>query len=262
MLFLEYEKYLVYMDFSYAMLPVVCALYYAFRTRKKRLLPFVLFAAGFLEMFTFGARAPLLFVLLFIAVYELLRTDKRLSIKIVLMVAFAVAVVLFGVYEDTIIAWLNTIPMFSDSRVLRFLSAGKLMESESRDMITMYCEQRINTMGMAVSGFWGDRKYCGGQAYPHNIFLEILMTYGWVFGIIAFLLLALLCIKALLKKGINRDVVVFLLVSLWGRYLISGSYIQEGKFWIGLFALIAVAFGCKNIKKTSIDFADISTKEC
>lgn len=242
LLFFNYEEYLVYMEFSYAMLPSICALYYALRTRQKKLMPAVLFVSGFVEIFVFGARAPLLFVLAFIAVYELLRTDNPLPLKVVFVAAGALAVVVFSYYEESVLNWLNTIPMFSGSRFLETLSAGELLESESRDVITFYCYQRLETMGMAISGFWGDRKYCPG-AYPHNIFLEILMTYGWVLGSIAILLLGLLCLSVLLKKGSRRDVALFLLVTLWGRYLISGSYIQEGKFWVGLFALLAIAFG-------------------
>ena len=250
LMFFRYDEYLVYMDFSYAMLPSVCALYYAFRTRAKRLWPFALFVAGFMEMFIFGARAPLLFLLLFVLAYELMRTDKQLATKTVLTLAGVGIVVLFTVFEDAIIGWLSTNPIFSGSYFLEKISSGNLLESKNRDMITEHCLQRLSTMGMEISGFWGDREYCAGQDYPHNIFLEILMSYGWIFGILAILLLGLLCIKALLKKGVARDAALFLLVALWGRYLISGSYIEEGKFWIGLFALIAIACG-----KTKVDSA-------
>ncbi len=261
LLFFNYEEYLVYMEFSYAMLPSVCALYYALRTRQKKLSAGMFFIAGFVEMFTFGARAPLLFVLIFIVAYELLRTDNPPSLKIVFVAVGIIAALLFSYYEDSIIDWLNTIPIFSGSRVLDLLSSGELLESESRDMIKEFCYYRIQTMGMEISGFWGDRKYCAGQAYPHNIFLEILMTYGWIFGILAILLLGVLCLRALLKKGTSRDVALFLLVTLWGRYLISGSYIQEGKFWIGLFALIAVAFQCRS-RKPADNQRNVPAKAC
>ena len=75
LLFLPYDKYLGYMDYSYSLLPAVCAAYY-YQAKGKNIeeektssfIPMIMFVAGIIEMAAFGARSGILYAVLFVGV--------------------------------------------------------------------------------------------------------------------------------------------------------------------------------------------------
>ena len=93
-------------------------------------------------------------------------------------------------------------------------------------------------MGLSISGFFGDRSFCLGYAYPHNIIYEILMSFGWIFGIISILFYAYELLRAFFH---NKEVTIFIFLTLFTRYFISGSYLTEGRFWITTALIIAIS---------------------
>jgi hypothetical protein len=243
----RYDKYLVYMDFSYAMLPSICANYYFSRTKitkNGRINVSILYLAGFvisfIEIIVFGARAPIFFVLIYIIAFEILRADKKLLYKTVIATLIGVTLHLVLKYEITLMNYLSTLPIFSGSRLFTKYYAGKLFLSEGREQLKALCNSRIATMGMDITGFFGDRAYCGINPYPHNIVREIIMSWGWIIGVLMVMSIFLLISNSLMQKKGEKDVVVLLLISVFARYFLSGSYIQESNFYLFLFALIAV----------------------
>ena len=70
------------MDYSYSLLPAVCAAYY-YQAKGKNIeeektssfIPMIMFVAGIIEMAAFGARSGILYAVLFVGVLELLRKD-------------------------------------------------------------------------------------------------------------------------------------------------------------------------------------------
>jgi len=239
-LFLDYQIYLIYMGFSYALLPFACAAYYYFRAFSKKV-ALLFFGISAVIIFIFGARAALLFLIAFVALLELFRSDRSIGFKIgsVTILVFQFWVV--GANLLSIAGALSNIDMFSDSYILKNIISGQLLESRTRDALYEGCINRISTMGMSISGFFGDRAYCGIQPYPHNFFFEILMSYGWLFGSITIISFILVCLRCLFgKKKELRVIALLLIVGIFARYLISGSYIIEGKFWCMLFSLLAL----------------------
>ena len=90
----------------------------------------------------------------------------------------------------------------------------------------------------------GDRVHLG--TYPHNLFLELLLQYGWVIGLFLCVLLLVLLVKALLKK--NRPEFVFIVLLLpcgFFKLMVTGSYLnQEPAFYALLgFCLNAISGG-------------------
>lgn len=254
LLFLPYDKYLGYMDYSYSLLPAVCSAYY-YQTKgqkkivsKKSYTPMFIFVVGLIEMAAFGARSGVLYALLFVATLEILRKDILIQKKVLICGIIAVISVIGIFYLDNILYLIAKLPYFENSYLVRSFLRGKLFNTDTRQVIWQNCFERLATMGLSISGFFGDRAYCG-SVYPHNIILEILMSWGWIIGGIIIIYLLLMIVQGLLKKGTERDVCIYIVLACLSRFFMSGTYIREGKFWITLFVLIALNKQHKKICK-------------
>lgn len=251
LLFLDYEKYLVYMGFSYALLPFICNFYRTARCEKKQSKKrkcYAYFIAGLFSILSFGARTAIALVGVYIVVFELSRNDLSLSIKALSLSLLFIIVWIIGENLNEIAEFLIDFNAFKDSYLLKNLLTGRIFESKSRDVLYKSCFRRLSEMGLSISGFFGDRKYCVGFAYPHNIFLEILMSFGWILGTLLIIGYTGLIIKCLVQnKSVVREVSIFIIISMLARYLISGSYLTEGKFWIAT-ALIVGLSGNKMVE--------------
>ena len=204
-----------------------------------------MFVAGIIEMAAFGARSGILYAVLFVGVLELLRKDISIQKKLLICGVLVIGGMIGVFYLDDILYLVSKLPYFENSYLIRSFLKGKLFNTDTRQVIWQSCFERLNTMGMDVTGFFGDRPYCAGAVYPHNIVLEILMSWGWIIGgcILAYLLW--LIIRGLMCKGLKRDVCIFIIFSCLSRFFMSGTYIREGKFWITVFVLVALGKGKK-----------------
>ena len=208
-------------------------------------------------MIAFGARAPVAYIVLYIIILELLRDDLNLGYKILIASALLIIGGAYILLQNQIFSMLSTMPLFQNSYLLRTFQKGSLYESSTRNIIWENCIQRIKTMGFFVGGFFGDRPYCG-SVYPHNIFLEIIMSWGWIIGSGMILFLIMLIIKGLGYKGIYKEVTIFAIFAELSRYFLSGTYVREPKFWIALFILISVSkrTNKKTVQEWESDFIE------
>lgn len=238
-LFLDYQRYLVYMGFSYALLPFICVLYRTFRTHNENIkikyLSAMLFVAGELCLLIFGARAVVLFSLAYIPVCEFFfdssTRSKRISVSLLVLVAFGV----LYINIDNVANVLLKFDFLSESRFLLKIQAGQLLQSNTRGFLYESCKDRIANMGLGVSGLFGDRPYCLQWPYPHNIFYELLMSMGWIVGGVAICLLIVLIMRSIFSSNkVNKEICFFLIITMLARYVISGSYLIEGRFWIAV----------------------------
>lgn len=230
---------LSYMEVSYSLLPFLAILYYNIRmATAHRIISIVFWGVGIVEMLAFGARGPMLFLAVFILLYETLRTDIAIYKKVLLSVGIITLIFILYFFNKSIIDSLSNKKFFENSYILQHLANGGFFQHKTRTVISQQCLRRIESMGMEVSGLFGDRYYCGG-IYPHNIIYELLMSLGWVLGGLILLLLLVLMLRSFLKEK-NRTPAIFLIATLFLRFFVSGSYLIEGKFWIFLFALISL----------------------
>jgi len=239
---LNYKDYLSYMEFSYALLPLICILYNNFRYRvKRRAFPMLLFLLGTIEIIIFSSRAPLLYLIIYICLFEIFRVDISKKKKIILIGILGAFYFILIIFSKAIITYLSAFPIFKESRIFSKILSGKFFISSTRNAIYESCILRIKTMGLSISGLFGDRAYCGNDFYPHNFIYEILMSYGWILGAIILIGIAMLIVRCFVAKEENRIIALFFLLSIFSRYMVSGSYLIEGKFWIFLFAMISLS---------------------
>jgi len=91
-------------------------------------------------------------------------------------------------------------------------------------------------------GIGGDRLILNG-VYVHNIFLEIVANYGIILGSFLIILLALLIIKSIKSKNLNKyNLVIFWISFGLVHLVVSGSYLIDIRFWIFIGLLINLNF--------------------
>lgn len=223
-----------YMEFSYALLPFVCLSFARYYESKNRIY-LLLFVVGEAEMLAYGCRAALLYSILFVALVEFM-DFKRHKTQLFLFFLVVVAIVLSF---DTIISYLVSVDLFSNSYFLKNLVSGDLFEHSTRIEIYDNCQRRLSTMGMEISGLFGDRAYCG-SVYPHNIIYEVLMQFGWVLGSGILLYYLILFLKSVSHSN-TRIIVLFFFCAVVCRFFVSDSYLQNGQFWIMTACIISIS---------------------
>lgn len=243
--FLNYGLYIGYMEFSYTIFPFVIGLYLCIRKIKRwKIQNVVFFFIGLIEMLSFGARATILFSILFILTYEFFGYhSKKNSIKTKFVAGIVIVLVIFVFLNyDAILNYLSNFYIFSNSRLIKMFMSDRLIDTTGRELLYDKCKEYIASMGLSINGPFGDRQFCLliNQPYPHNFFYEILMSFGWIIGILIFISLLLMCLTILVNNSTEKDILIFSFFGFFSRYFISGSYIQEGRFWIFLFALISL----------------------
>lgn len=235
-------EFFSYMEFSYNMLPSCMGLYCVWR-RTKNIKLLAGFTINFVSIVCFGSRAAVLYGLVFIVTFEIINSKVTFYKMLLITVIF----IIIAIFLDQIVTILLQLGVFSNSRLLNHIVEANLFESRGRDLISQLCLKRINSVGFEFSGMFGDRPYLNGAIYPHNIIYEIIMQYGWLLGtLILGWLLYLISYDFFVKK--YKTLVLFAILSLMGRYFISGSYLIEGKFWIFIFIILSINHFCHSKK--------------
>lgn len=223
-----------YMEFSYALSPLLCAMFARFLESNK-FLYLIAFLIGIIEMFAYSSRAALLYTILFVIIagFYYRKKVKKWFLVFILIIcgAFFTSTSIQNKMENSV--------YFEASYVLRRFLAGEGTESSSREYIYKLCRQRINDVGFEVNGLFGDRPYCG-DVYPHNIFYEVYMQMGYFWGTFVLLLLFILIWGAFLKSS-NKLIVLFFLLTVLAKFLVSDSYLISGKFWILIGVLLSLS---------------------
>lgn len=242
LLFFDTSKYISYMSFSYNLLPAILSVYICYKekylkTNKRVDLFFIII--GYLELLVYGARATVLYALIFIPIYNTIIEDVSIYKKVTfIVILLVVSLIVLNNYR-VIVSYLLSTKIFADSRFLEKIMSGELASSQGRVAIYTDSIARIKSMGFEISGLFGDRKYIIGELYPHNIIIELLMQFGWVIGGILITVLITIIINSLrIQNHNNRNIAIYIIISMLGRYLISGSYLIENFFWIGITVLV------------------------
>ena len=119
------------------------------------------------------------------------------------------------------------------NRIMNYFVEGAFMDDSGRSSIQ---DALLSAMDMAPAfgyGLAGDRNITNGS-YAHNLFLELIVSFGWVGGIAISLLIvtiiirAYYCLKSKTEKGF-----FFLLFSCGFIHLmISGSFLHSSFFFL------------------------------
>jgi hypothetical protein len=242
--------------FSYlALFPAIINLNIIFERKNFNFMSLVIGVLSVIMIYFFGARGPLLIVFIFIyfrITLKLFKYKKNLMLVVFFIVTFFMV--------TNVNQFLNSISeiliFFNfDSRLLDYIRNFQLFSFESREGLYTLAIQIIEKNLIFGIGLGADRIYILDLLniydlnsimglYSHNIFLEIMLSFGLIFGVlfILFFFIRLIYIFKNHYQNLNGEITLILLSLGFLPLLISGSFINSPLF----FALIAFLLSPKN----------------
>lgn len=218
-----------YMTFSYNLLiPTTFMLIMCIREQRWYRLLFSI--VGTLLIFFAGCRGAIvcLFVSAALYVFFFGKIDRRKKYSLIFLsfMVILVAVFFWTPILSAISSRLEGVGF--SSRTLSMLLESDFFDSSGREGIQARAWTVVNITG---NGLWGDRVLIGN--YPHNLFIELLVHYGWIIGILLSAMVLYLIINGLRRADENQSVMLCTLVAGFVKLLLSGSYLnQEPAFYI------------------------------
>ena len=244
------------MSWSYGVLTAICFLsIYYFKDRKKW--PFVLIIIGIVGILIYGSRGTLIGLTLGILLLLLLYNYGRMTFRNYLCLFVFGGIVLLFLSDFG----LNTIANILTSHGLnsRFIDSIRNFttfeeSSNGRALIWATVIALITKGPFYGYGVYGERNaiYSIGMkwGYSHNIFLEVLVDFGWLFGtmIIVCLLFYMMCFFRSSKDKYEKLLFILFLT-------ISFELILSNSIWLhcGLWALMGLVVNHFKSKNNRID---------
>ena len=233
------EKY-NYMSIAYNALPGICILFLDTKLHGDKLSG-LLCVFGVVGLFVGGCRGALATIIVLWLVWWLQRL-KAITVKKI------VGAILLGV---TAIVALHSLPYFAgildkafaslgySSRVIQsFLATAEsegFMSFGTRNLLQAKILNNFNFFG---HGIYSDRLVLNG-VYPHNIVLEIIYQFGWLFGIPIIvsgvcLLIYIYCVASRKNDKYLMASLLFLISIICVKLMVSSTYLSDLTFWFGM----------------------------
>jgi len=224
-----------YMNLAYLTIPyVLYVLWHTFEDPKYYNIVYSII--GVLLIISFGTRGPFLALVFFVSCYFLFfkMREKTLVYKILLLAGGVALYLAFVKFMPALFGYLGDTG--GSTRIIGWIMGTDIGAEASSDM-------RIDIFSLAWSslknnhymglGFAGDRLFMDGF-FVHNIFLELLVSYGLVVGAILCIVLMTRMYKSVyLNNNNDRGVFALLFVSIgFLPLLVSGSYVDDSWFYL------------------------------
>ncbi len=189
---------------------------------------------GSMYLFSCGTRGAILCLFVFELIYFLshISTRKRLG----LYIAAALAMVFILLFYEVLLLWMRTIArdMGMSERIFNFMLSESFFESDSRIILAQKAMEAIIQRPIWGYGIAGDRATLGN--YVHNLFWELLLSFGIAQGLIAFFYLIQLVVRAYIKSQnkMGKEFVLLLFCASIIKLFLSSSYLLEPLFFLTL----------------------------
>lgn len=221
------------MELAYSILPHV--LMVSWRALKSfvilNIAPMLL---GLMLLLSFGTRGPVICAIVFIAIYLLfIRPSKYQKTMRIITVACAVYAMSFLDQFMTFMQ-LMTFQLGMSTRVFDKYFEGELEDSSGRDYIreTLLRELSIDN-SLFGHGVLGSYPYV--NTYPHNIVLEFLFSFGWVWGIAILFCIVYIIAKMLINTHqceINVTFGIILVIASILKLCFSSTFVDDALFFM------------------------------
>jgi hypothetical protein len=213
------------MPFSYALLFPTFIL-----INKKQLIWTIFAVLVMIEMLAIGSRGAILISItyfLFVQFWGKMSVFRLLFYAIILILGimlFFEPLVNFlsGVFDSVGIS----------SRTLRLLEADELITHDSgRDKLSKAVWNLIDKSPIIGNGVWADRQYL--DVYSHNVFLELLLDFGYLGTLVILIIFGIVQIGIFRKLTVAHKSMYIMMISLLIQLLFSSSYLIS--FNVGMF---------------------------
>lgn len=181
-------------------------------------------------LLSFGSRGPLVCVILFCALFLIIRQHNKTKSRVVLVVATCIICFLF----DSILELLHrlAVTMGMSTRITSKLMDGSFFTHLSgRDIIQNRIINAISLKPWTGYGFAGDRAILHGlvDTYSHNIVLELLCSFGIPMGVVLTITLFVIIFRGYRSTFLQFSKEIFLVFfcSTILKLMVSGTYLNE-----------------------------------
>lgn len=225
---------------------------------KYSLFSLCLFIIALIIILSLGSRGPLLCIVVF-GLMKLVRLDfvylrKAILFRMIVSLSLLVVFIKF----QNILSWLsvNLEKIGISSRTINLFQQEELHLS-GRDNILIKVIEEIKFHPLTGIGLAGDRIITG--TYSHNFFIEFISGFGVIIGLITVTIMAILFMRIL----INADNFTYDFISFWLclgfiHLMVSGTYLNELKFWMFIGIIILLNFILKERKLGENEQREIS----
>ena len=249
-------------------------LYASFFEHRK--LSLIFYFINLIYIFLLGSRGALLYLLIpsfLLVVVYLYHTNRRLLRWFLGMLG--VVLLTLSVFSSHIIALLGQ--MFPDSRTILILKDLNFFGIDSRLDHLLPSIHAVGAAPFRFRGLFADSVLTArhlevplsGGLYAHNLFVELLVDYGVVFGGLVILLIAYITVKAISRIiRVNKFYLyfVFLTFAIYPliESMVSGSFTISYQLWIGIGGLLELCIGSSLSGESAgfIDNKDILYTKC
>lgn len=214
---------------------------------------FLLSCFGVFVLLGLGSRGPALCVIFFIVVFFLF--FKHFKNELLLKGLLIILSFVCFLFLDSILAVIGSIleSIGLSGRVLESISGNSFFSTDTRDFIFAKVLLAISNNGLwEGSGFFADRELFDtansytDEIYAHNIFLEVILNFGIIIGIVFFILFFFFLIRSLIicKDSKYSSFLFAFFCAGFVPLLFSGSYLYSSMLWllVGLFSAYTKLF--------------------
>jgi len=219
-----------YMTISYNMLLQTLFLI-MFPPKKLRFLHWALIGLGIYVIAFGGARGALLGLIIGILLMIFVKDYSRKRKKLYIVLLGTAVVLMLIMYDEILFLLRSVMDQFNiESRTfdLLFFSDGNIVFDSGRSRIISETFAGMNSWGRLFGqGIFGDRVILGGT-YAHNLFVELLVDYGYVIGGALSVLVVVLIVAGLVKiKNPEWDYIALFIPNGFVALMLSGSYLNQ-----------------------------------
>lgn len=237
------------MTFSYACLLPMIILY-----ARKGLISVVVSFFLFICVFAIGSRGAAFYYLVFVIIDMI---QKKSKWTWVLFLSGALFIALLPNLSD----FLDTIGIHS--RTLSLLDSGDITSDSGRGSIASTCWNALLSKSPILGlGVFGDYVIIV-DGYCHNIFLEILIDFGLVAGVllILYLVTRLLRIYSHSDREYRNKIIQYFCAFIL-PFMTSGSYLINSDFWIFLGLCVLTERINRTRKAQQLGYVDCNQAAC
>lgn len=187
---------------------------------------------GAVLLFGFGTRGPIFCMIIFVGLYFLFaRTYKKKWISILFIIlAVSLSIVYVNYVFDTLSSTTGSLGL--SNRIINQYEEGMLNSDSGRGLIQDKVLDATRQSGFFGLGICGDRA-ATGENYSHNLFVEILSSFGYALGSLLIIALVLLLFIAWRScKTQDQKGFYLVLLSFNIHLLLSSSFLQTPLFFL------------------------------
>ena len=119
------------------------------------------------------------------------------------------------------------------TRILDLFVEGNIGLDSGRSSVKTVLKGYLDSYGgLGGLGYFGSERF--GYIYPHDIYLDFCIAYGYIIGTVLFLLLWLLLLVSffMAKNHLQKCFIVFLSSFTVVKFFLSGSFVTESFYYI------------------------------